>query len=341
VSTAALRKIPSKEAAAAPAAEAERKDEAPVLSRFALAFRRFCNGLPSWLVSAVVHLLVLVLLALITLPAAAPEIIRDILASNATDAQVDATVDNEPVELEQLEQLAGNPELDPASLVGAVTATAADASVGVDTGADAPIVEIGTLFSGSGRAMLAGGDNGGGAQFFGVKAKGVKFVFIVDSSNSMKGGKFDAARQELSYAVRRLSKNQLFYVIFFDHDAYRMFDLKKPEPQALFATPANLQRLDKWLPTVENELKTDPYDAVKFAMEMMPDAIYILSDGKFTDKGRTEKYLKVANAIDYPITNMKAKVAIHTIAFWDKAGEPTLKDIAETSGGTYRFVPKP
>jgi hypothetical protein len=98
--------------------------------------------------------------------------------------------------------------------------------------------------------------------------------------------------------------------------------------------------LDKWLPTVENELKTDPYEAVKFAMEMLPDAIYILSDGKFTDKGRTEQYLKKANAIDYPLYGMKAKVAIHTIAFWDKAGEPTLKAIAETSGGTYRFVPK-
>jgi hypothetical protein len=204
-----------------------------------------------------------------------------------------------------------------------------------------PLVQIGELFGGEGKGMSSGKGVAGGAEFFGVKASGVKFVFIVDSSNSMRGGKFDAARAELSYAVRKLSKNQLFYVIFFDQDAYRMFSLKNPEPRALPATPANIQRLDKWLPTVENELRTDPYEAVKFAMEMLPDAIYILSDGKFTDKGRTEQYLKKANAIDYPLDGMKAKVTIHTIAFWDKAGEATLKAIAEGSGGTYRFVPKP
>lgn len=307
--------------------------------------RSIWRSLMGFALSALVHMALVIILALITLAAPPPPQMTVLAAQISEDAAPDmANLQDKPIELDQLETFVGPPHIDPTGFVSTVFAADSlapgSATVGIDSGVGAPLVQVAELFSGGGKGMSAG-KMPGSAEFFGVKSYGVKFVFIVDSSNSMKGGKFDAARQELSYAVGRLSSKQLFYVIFFDQDAYRMFDLKKPEPAAIPANSANLQRLARWLPTVENELKTDPYEAVKFAMEMLPDAIYILSDGKFTDKGRTERYLKVANAIEFPLNGMKAKVPIHTIAFWDKAGEPTLKSIAESSGGTYRFVPKP
>ena len=108
----------------------------------------------------------------------------------------------------------------------------------------------------------------GGAQFFGVESTGRKFVFLVDSSKSMKNGKFEAALYELQMAIGHLGPEQYFYVAFFDWDDLPMFDKENPEPRPLPANPTNLRRLAKWLPTVELELKTTPYASVKRAMEI-------------------------------------------------------------------------
>ena len=159
----------------------------------------------------------------------------------------------------------------------------------------------------------------------------------------MKNGKFDAACRELEYAIRRLDKNQFFYVIFFDHDAARMTFApnKEPEERAVPASSGNIKLAEEWMAGIKNELRTDPFEAVKYAVEMLPDAIYILSDGKFTDKGKTEKYLARHNQLDDPIDGQRPKVVIHTVGFHSRAGEETLEGLAKAYGGTYRFVPAP
>jgi hypothetical protein len=204
------------------------------------------------------------------------------------------------------------------------------------------VSDIGDLFNGDGAGMNDFGMSAlKGAEFFGVKASGKKFVFVVDSSNSMKNGKFDAAKEELEYAIRRLSPEQLFYVVFFDHDAEKMLLPPDTEPptNVVPATGMNINSFVKWMGTVKNELKTNPYEAVKFALELKPDAIYILSDGKFTDRGQTVRYLKEENVLDDPINGRRPRAIIHTIAFWQRDGEEAMKDIADTHKGTYRFVP--
>ncbi len=129
-------------------------------------------------------------------------------------------------------------------------------------------------------------------------------------------------------------------MIFFDWDAYRMFDLENPEPYMVRATDENKYRLGKWMATVELELRTDPFDSVEFAMKLMPDAIYVLSDGKFTDGGKTVKYVDETNKIDDPASEREYKVTFHTIGFYTN-DDGTLSKMAQNNGGTYRFVPKP
>jgi hypothetical protein len=217
-------------------------------------------------------------------------------------------------------------------------------TAGFSGGFDLPKSDIGAMIVGDGGRTTGRGIGGevSGASFFGVKAAGRKFVFIVDSSNSMRNGKFDAAKEELLYSIRRLTKEQSFYIIFFDANAERMVLPPDSEPPLLPvpATTENINRCERWVKTVENELRTDPYDAVKFAIEMVPDAIYLLTDGKFTDRGRTERYLKANNITDDPVDGKKPRVVVHTICFWQNDGEETLKAIAKEYGGTYRFVPR-
>jgi hypothetical protein len=309
---------------------------------------KLLGAVPSWLVSLTIHLGLVLLLAVLIVPAQSKSRGTFLFAAASEMEEVEffEPVKIEAVDVQTLQMTAAavssadvtSTSLTDAADLGAVSATLTPDEV------DVPVSgEIGELFTGvGGRAMgsvlPSGADKS--AQFFGVKASGRRFVFIVDSSNSMRGGKFDAAKEELMYAIRRLSKEQAFYIIFFDQNAERMLLPPSTEPELLPvpATAQNINRAQKWVDSVVNELRTDPYDAVKFAVEMVPDAIYLLTDGKFTDRGLTERFLKDNNLIDDPLEGRRPKVVIHTICFWQKDGEETLQAIAKDYGGTYRFV---
>ncbi|HTN75554.1 MAG TPA: VWA domain-containing protein, partial [Pirellulaceae bacterium] len=300
-------------------------------------------------ISSVVHLIALLTLALCTyaeLRPLEPQTLHANLAPATALEELEALTIAAP--LEQAESVAAEMPTSEAMLASDVTelpSTMAGHSSAITTDADAVQVgEIGELFSEAGQGLSEVAGNGGSAEFFGVKAGGRKFVFIVDSSNSMRGRKFSEAKRELLYAVKQLDKQQMFYVIFFDRDAECMFSApgREPEPRPLPATGENIRRLDKWLPLVENEGRTDPYDAVKIALALHPDAIFLLSDGQFTDGGRTEIYLAEKNLFDDPLEGKRRPlVTVHTIAFYSQDGEVTMKAIAKAYNGTYRFVSKP
>lgn len=300
---------------------------------------------PSWMVSLAFHAAVLLAAALLTFKVDDTDV-KTFLTATADETEdevLEEIVFETEQEMEEFEIKAiPTPDLSPgAADFAEITGMEAETSqvvVGL-TSTDPQVGEIGTLFGTGGKGMARAGEGLSG-EFFGVRATGSRFVFVVDSSLSMKAGKFEAACQELLYAVSRLTEEQSFYVIFFDWDAYRMFNLENPEPRMLRAVPANIYRLQQWLPTVELELKTNPYDSMVYAMKLMPDAIYVLSDGEFTDKGRMVNWLKKENLVEDDVDGVKPVVTIHTIGFYTE-DKGTLKGMAETYGGTYRFVPRP
>ena len=314
-------------------------------------YQRVLAATPGWAVSLAIHAGLVLLLALLIVPAQSKSAGTFIQAfASEMDEQLEyfEPVKIEAVDLQTTQMVSASvaaTDVTSSSLVGATDLGAVASSLSPADELDLPAgTEIGELFTGSaGKAMGSVLPSGAEktAQFFGVKATGRRFVFIVDSSNSMRGGKFEAAKEELMYAIRRLSKEQAFYIIFFDHNAERMVLPQDAEPGLLpvAAVNVNINGAEKWAGTVVNEGRTDPFDAVKFAIEMVPDAIYLLTDGKFTDRGQTERYLRNNNIIDDPIEGRRPKVVIHTICFGQKDGEETLRAIAKDYGGTYRFVP--
>ncbi len=191
---------------------------------------------------------------------------------------------------------------------------------------------------------------GRGAQFYGIEAPGNRFVFIVDSSMSMRL-KFADAKRELERAVRGLDQEQLFYVIFFDQDEERLrlgkwnrsgsrFALEnQSEPDLVPASEANIQSLVYWMATIQLGSQTNPHTAVAYALrKLQPDAIFLLSDGEFTDGGATESLLSRENLLDDPTHGVKPKTVVHCVGFYSRVGEVALQRIARDNGGTYRFV---
>jgi hypothetical protein len=152
--------------------------------------------------------------------------------------------------------------------------------------------ELGTLMAGAGEPG-AGKPGGplGEAVFFGARSKGDRFVFVVDNSSSMKGGRLEAAIAELLRATDALSPRQSFYVIFVSDQTYPMF-FPQAAPDLIPATPPNKKRLAEWLPNaiLASGNNRQLIKAMDMAAALRPNAVFLLWDGdmKYSEKVRLE-----------------------------------------------------
>ena len=128
--------------------------------------------------------------------------------------------------------------------------------------------------SGSGKHRIGPAEYSiGGGEFFGVKAKGSKFVYIVDCSSSMQGGRLEKVKDEIRRSIHALIPRQKFHVIFFSDRAFPMFYPKKSS-KLLRATKSNLDRINKWVKKFNQSGGTNPNDAITIALKMKPDAFF-------------------------------------------------------------------
>jgi hypothetical protein len=157
---------------------------------------------------------------------------------------------------------------------------------------DALPSDLGTLMAGAGSP--GGGKPGGPlgeAMFFGTRSKGDRFVFVVDNSSSMKGGRLETATAELLKTIDALSPRQVFYVIFVSDQTYPMF-YPMPAPELLPATAANKKRLAEWTPKaiLASGKNRELIKAMDMAAALRPHAVFLLWDGdlKYSDKVRID-----------------------------------------------------
>ena len=223
-----------------------------------------------------------------------------------------------------------------------VAASRAQSSTGPEVLRTPPKFSIGELAAAtagaSGRAASgeesAGAGNGNSTKFFGVKATGRKFVFIVDKSGSMgsrskSGRRFQLACEELLTSIRRLRSSQSFYVFFFTGQTHPMFD-DRDQTQLLPATSSNKRKLKNWVDGLRSTGGNGGEAAtIIAALKLKPDAIFFLSDGGF----------QINAADQVRDANQKSKVPVNTIGFQDRSRETVLQRMADESGGSYRFVP--
>jgi hypothetical protein len=192
---------------------------------------------------------------------------------------------------------------------------------------------------GKGSDKEGGAAGGNGTEFFGVQGRGNKFVFVCDCSGSMSGLKWFELNRELSRCIGSLVPGQAFYAIFFDGEMHPMFEPFGREPALLDATSDNIEKARQWIANKSLGRNTSPCDSMKFAASLEPDAIFLLTDGEFSDY--TAPYMRDFNK--KRVAKGKAKVVVHTIGFFSQKHQMVLERIAKDSGGTYQFVagPKP
>ena len=90
----------------------------------------------------------------------------------------------------------------------------------------------------------------------------------------------------------------------------------------------NISQTLHWLKYVECGGGTNPLPGLLLALQLRPDAIYLLTDGKF-DPQVVWEVAQAEPAVPIPI---------YTISFASRTAEKLLKTIAKETGGIYRFV---
>ena len=162
------------------------------------------------------------------------------------------------------------------------------------------------------------------ASFFGVRASGRVFIYVVDRSGSMADAdRLIRAKREIRRSVADLRFPQRFQVIFYNDQPQSMPGGGIPTS----ADPAAKAQLLRWLDLVDAEGETDPRAALDRALGLRPDAVFLLSDGLFPDG--TPEAIAARNP---------RKIPIHCIDLSGGSGEQ-LRQIARDSGAQYTAQP--
>lgn len=286
---------------------------------------------PSWLVSFIFHVVLLMLLALITFTN--HDLREEIFQTASIEKEEieelqDFELEDQPIEIDQttFDAVA----LDNVGMAdfGDITAPQTALTGDVSAHEDPTAVDIGQLFGTDGIGMAQVGIGDGATSFFGVRTEGTHFMYVVDNSNSMHNGKFENAVYELGKSIDQLSETSFFYIIFYSDDAYPLF-YPNTVPRWVRATPENKDKVRYWLDTVHRCLQTRGEGAMAHALKLRPDVLYLLGDGAFTDKAM-QKTLELEGKVD---------VQIHTLGFNMKAEHAAgFQKIAKAFGGSFRSV---
>jgi len=241
------------------------------------------------------------------------EPLQSALTPNISDLSKDITLPSIPLEV-------GSLPSSPQSLSAALSGAASD----------------------SAQASMAGSKMLTGAEFFGVKATGNTFIYIVDSSPSMRrDGAFDAARNEIERSLKSMKPKQRYFVSFFGKEIDPMvLETGMVEKYPIYAKAENLTKTIDWLRLVRIQKDgLPPNNALEEAIGMQPDGIFLLFDGD--TKVDVAKFLRRVNRTDDILNSGTPKVPIHVVHFYQDEFQKQMRQVAEENGGTYRFVPRP
>lgn len=306
----------------------------------------------SALVSAIVHMLILVVGGLVFTTIKRP-------ASIEIQITKGPVASDQPVETFVMDATPDAPETDDAPSTEEWAEPELDVvELTLASMADVEFSKTMTAVGNVGAPEPAKGKSGQGSKFFGMAAYGKKFVYVVDISGSMATAsrygetsealmlagvdlfkrrrslhdslfrsRFDVARTELLRSINELKEEQSFCVMMFSSDTYFMFEER---PRLISATSQNKKRIADWVNELEPGGGTDPRNGLQNAFLLKPDAVFLLSDGEFNGPaGNVERIIRHYRTEDTPL---------HTIAFESLSNRNRLRRMSESTNGRHRYV---
>ena len=199
------------------------------------------------------------------------------------------------------------------------------AATGLDT-------NMGTEGQGLGTGLGTG--SGAGAEFFGIRARGQRFAYVVDISGSMgQNGRLELALGELVRSLAALPDFAEFKIALYSNGV-QVPDIQKTW---LRASASTVNSVRVWIDNViQAGGGTQPMPAFQYLFksdDKPPDTIFFLTDGIIPPE--TEEEVILLNS-----TSRRRPAMINTIAFSADASQKALRNIASRTDGVFRFVPE-
>ena len=295
--------------------------------------QRSRKGLPSWLTSFILHVSLITSLALVSASGNGRKLVN--LIGESQDS-IDLT---NPVDLDlKLETI----EVSSETMQPDVQETELLESEDLSTLIDASVVDAAShsdsddLFESVASAGLSG-DKGlpGGAKFFGLDSEGSDFIFIVDCSGSMqKFRRWRQAKRELRNSINGLAENQRFLILLYNIGFVGMND----ELELVPSTPKERRKSIRWLNRNYPDGNTFCAEALQRALELQPDAVFLLSDGIFDDAERVFTVLDQMNDKESLQRLNRRQIPVHTVALGNHDGKFAMEQIALENSGVFKLV---
>lgn len=335
---------------AQPEALVDRERRDPVL-RAALHL-----GIPT-LVSLAVHAVLLLALTLTTwhvlsVPAPREQFEAGIVASRGDPASGSIEFGNLPTLTDRLAEItpeavaAPRAALAELASLSALTPGPTGDAVGLGESGRSGILGIGGGALGStdslGRSSEIGGGLGG-AGVWNLKAAGRNFAYVVDFSGSVSVVADDLKR-ELKRSIGGLKPQQTFGVFTFFSYVDPGRDDAVTESFAPKLQPASADKKREFFLWIDRQAargRSDPLPAIRRALSVRPDVVFLFSDGEFEDPKAEELIAR---------ENENSRTRIYCLVFDDVLLEDTsglpkvtpgarrLQTIAEQSGGQCKIV---
>lgn len=309
--------------------------------------------LPAWLLSGVVHALLLFALAIVireTTPGSVPEPERSagIVLTQTSHQQTRFFSETDQ------ETSSERSDLSPTDSVPDVAATeralpSAD-QLPVDFGQMLPdrdsISGLGTATDWADMLPSAGQLTGGPAPsrsigkgdstyLFGIQGEGSLFVYVFDRSDSMNGYEgrpLAAAKAELINSIHMLSSTQQFQVIFYNHDVTIFHPNPGLSPRLMFADEATKDLAERFIRGLPATGGTQHIPALRQALLLAPDVIFFLTDAE--DPKLTARQLE-------DLRRINRGTVIHAIEFGTGpfiGGDNFLMRLARQNNGRHTYI---
>ncbi len=321
--------------------------------------------LPSWLVSLVFHLVLVLLLALFVVGSNGGggnkgiqlEATSGSDGGESGDDMMSASLEM-PSELAS-QQLVEAPPVDIAELTAPTEATQ---PIELLEPIKAP--EAMTLAGagdgdggGSGDGEGTGEDDGLGdgvgngdsakTAIFGLVEEAQNFVYVFDRSQSMNSTfsytsegqtvfsitPLVAAKAELVKSLEDLNPGNKFHIIFYNHESWVFDPGGRTSHRGLITlTPDSRKRATGFVASVYGDGQTRHVPPLEMAIRMKPDVIYLLTDGEEKDDPSPDELARLRKL-------NKGKARINVIQFVFAPGvQSALEDLAKENGGRHIYM---
>jgi hypothetical protein len=293
--------------------------------------------IPAWLLSLVLHtgLFLLLLLAVSVVPRGATNtetrtggIVLVDLQSESTEylSEGDTREVNSTASAEQSPPPTLVSDQLPPDLPGMESSEVPLTGVGKELVDGLPGAE--QLIEGEGANLRIGGRVT--TEVFGVKGTGSKFVYVFDRSKSMEGygaRPLLAARQALLQSLQSLGEKHQFQILFYN-EGISIFKYNQLN-QLHFATEELKSAATQFVKSIRGDGGTDHMNALKQALLLKPDVIFLLTDA---EGGFSRAELRELNQLN------RSAAVINAIEFGEIRGrDRSLETLTAENGGQYVF----